>query len=53
MTLICAMIAADTQAAAKAMTAEALAAGAEAFEVRLDHSPKSRMISPSCRPKEW
>ncbi len=36
MTLICAVIAADTPAAAKAMTTEALAAGAEAFEVRLD-----------------
>jgi len=36
MTLICAVIAADTPKAAKAMSAEALAAGAEAFEVRLD-----------------
>ncbi|MCZ9312073.1 MAG: shikimate dehydrogenase [Methanocorpusculum sp.] len=36
MTLICAVIAADTPASAEAMTAEALAAGAEAFEVRLD-----------------
>ena len=36
MTLICAVIAADTPAAAEAMKAEALSAGAEAFEVRLD-----------------
>ncbi|MDE2518621.1 MAG: shikimate dehydrogenase [Methanocorpusculum sp.] len=36
MTLICAVIAADTPASAEAMAAEALAAGAEAFEVRLD-----------------
>lgn len=36
MTLICAVIAADTPAAAEAMKVEALSAGAEAFEVRLD-----------------
>ncbi|MDR0980421.1 MAG: shikimate dehydrogenase [Methanocalculaceae archaeon] len=36
MTLICAVIAADTPKAVTAMSAEALAAGAEAFEVRLD-----------------
>ncbi|MCZ0861600.1 type I 3-dehydroquinate dehydratase, partial [Methanocorpusculum sp. MG] len=36
MTRICAVIAADTPASVEAMTAEALAAGAEAFEVRLD-----------------
>ncbi|MDR3102785.1 MAG: shikimate dehydrogenase [Methanocalculaceae archaeon] len=36
MTLICAVIAADTQGAAKVAAAQALMCGAEAFEVRID-----------------
>ena len=53
MTLICAVIAADTPAAAKEMTAAALAAGAGAFEVRLDvfaEMPDDFSFLPADRP---